>query len=74
MCTRIRNLINKEFKIEKDSEFVKTIINIPKEAKKKILNKLRLCGISEDFLFPDNTEVVCNAIKQAVKSKLYYPK
>ena len=36
-------------------------------------NKLKLCGISEDFLFPDNTEVVCNAIKQAVKNKLYYP-
>lgn len=64
---------NQLIEIEKDSNFVKTIINIPKESKKKILAKLKLCGISEDFLFPDNTEVVCNAIKQAVKNKLYYP-
>ncbi len=60
-------------KVNKDSSFIKAIINIPKEEKAKILETLELVGITKDFLFPDNTEIVCNSIKQTIRNEMYYP-
>ncbi len=51
-------------KIDKKSELVKAIIHIPKESKTKIIEKLKLVGVTKDFLFPDDTSDVCKAIKE----------
>lgn len=64
---------NQLFKIEKDSNFIKAIIEIPSGNKKRIIDSLRLAGITEDFLFPDNTDAVCQSIKMSVAKKLYNP-
>lgn len=64
---------NELIKIEKDSKFIKKIVVIPKESKTKILDQLKICGITGDFLFPDDTEKVCNAIKQTVRNTVFRP-
>jgi len=63
---------NHLIKMEKNSDFIKAIINIPKDSKKKIIDKLKLAGITKDFLFPDNTDAVCESIKQSVQNRIYY--
>ncbi len=64
---------NQLIKVRKDSKFIKAIISIPKEEKNRILEQLELVGITKDFLFPDNTEIVCNSIKQTIRNEMYYP-
>ena len=55
--------IQKELvKMTKDNEELHTKILIPKNSKNKILEQLKLVGINEDFLFPDNTSQICKGI------------
>ncbi len=45
-------------------------ITIPKEAKKRLLTELALCGISKDTLFCDSIDVVCEGIVQKFNRKI----
>ncbi len=50
--------------IPKDAECVKQIIHIPAAAKEGILRDLNLCGICREYLFADNVDETCKAIKE----------
>ena len=64
---------NQLVKIEKNSDFVTSIIKIPSEAKRKIKEQLKLVGITRDFLFPDDTGAICDGIKQMIQAELFSP-
>lgn len=55
--------------ISKDCDCVAKIIEIPFAIKQNILKDLRLFGISEEFLFSDNIDIVCKNIKNAFLKK-----
>lgn len=48
--------------IPKDHDCIVGYITVKQEAKQSILKTLRLLGITEKSLFPDNTDIVCKGI------------
>lgn len=50
--------------MDKDDEMIIKRLIIPKEMKKEIVDKLRLFGISKEFLFADSIETVLESVKQ----------
>ena len=56
--------------IPKTHECIAGTITIPGNRKKSILKQLNLCGISEDVLFEDNTDIVCKGIREAFERKI----
>lgn len=59
-------ITNEIVTLDKVSELVQAIITIPNEKKDRILEQLKLVGITKEFLFPDNTEIVCDGIKESI--------
>ena len=59
-------ILNELVTLDSSSELIQACIDIPKESKARILDQLKLVGITETFLFPDNIESVCNMIKQRI--------
>lgn len=56
--------------IPKTHECIVGTITIPGNRKKSILKQLDLCGISEDVLFEDNTDIVCKGIRETFERKI----
>lgn len=63
----ISNGINE---LQKDSKLIEKIIIIPKDKKLQFLNYLVNYGITEEFLFPDNPDIICKTIKESKKKRL----
>ena len=63
-------LLNELATIDMSSEIVTAVIVIPYKAKKGILQKLELVGITNSFVFPDNIEIVIDGIKQTIKKEV----
>lgn len=59
-------ILNEIVTLDSSSELIRACIDIPKECKLRILNQLKLVGITESFLFPDKIESVCNMIKDRI--------
>lgn len=59
-------ITNELVSLDKVSELVQTIITIPNNKKERIREQLKLVGITKEFLFPDNTEIVCDGIKESI--------
>ncbi|SEW31861.1 FRG domain-containing protein [[Clostridium] fimetarium] len=55
--------------IPKEEKYIKKRILIPDGAKKEILNKLEVLGISESTLFADNIDTVCRTIAEDAKKR-----
>lgn len=58
--------------IDKKSEWVKRRIWIRPESKSIILRELRMCGIDESRLFPDNYDVICKQIMRDCGNMITY--
>lgn len=56
--------------IPKDHEKICGRIIIPKEIKAKIIQELRLFGISREILFADSVDIVCEEITNSFKRKI----
>lgn len=54
----------------KEHSFVKERIIIPKEKKKEFIRILKNYGITEEFLFPDSTDIICKTIREESKYRL----
>lgn len=60
-----KTIITKDLvKMNKNTKPVKALISISKDIKTDILKKLRLVGISDSFIFPDDKRKVIDEIKQ----------
>ena len=55
--------------IKKDSDFIVCEIIIPKQNKSQIISDLSLMGISEETLFGDSVDIVCESIVETCKRK-----
>lgn len=56
--------------ISKDDKLIVKSIKISKENKRRILEQLKLVGISEDTMFPDSIDKVCKGIVEKCKKRL----
>ena len=57
--------------IQKNHESVCACIKIPQDSKTKMLNDLKLHGISKQTLFADSVDIVCEGIKNIYNEKIY---
>ena len=56
--------------ISKEDHKVIARITIPRRIKKELLDKLEFFGITEEFLFPDSTDIICKTIKKNALRRL----
>ena len=63
------NILNKLVTIDECDTFVHAVIKIPKNQKQRIENQLRLLGVTESFLFPDDVSKVFSELKNVLKSE-----
>ena len=56
--------------IPKKHEMIYKVVKIPKEVKRQILIDLELFGITKEFLFCDNIDIICNGIKEKLEKKI----
>ena len=57
--------------IDKSSSLVSEIIKIPSECKGDILEELKMVGISEKTLFPDNLDICCQELLDDIVKDAY---
>ena len=56
--------------IPRDHPCIAGIISVPSDYKSKILNELKLFGVSKDIMFSDNNDIVCEGIVEQLKYKV----
>ena len=56
--------------LDKSNDLICARICIPKEKKKIYLSYLQSFGITEEFLFPDSTDIICRSITQVINQRI----
>lgn len=56
--------------LDKSNDLICARICIPKEKKKIYLSYLQSFGITEEFLFPDSTDIICRSITQGINQRI----
>jgi len=60
--------ISKINEIPKTSDHIASIIKVPRESKKELLQQLATIGITKSTLFPDNIDIGCGEIADSVRA------